>query len=486
MSIRYQLIIGFSFIILIFTLVFFVNQRLSQEVLTATTYLNNSEAVIRNSNVTHKEILEMQSGFRGYLLTSQESFLTPFYDGLKSLPLLLTEQKRLLSTQSQILKLDSIVSLHKEWVLYADSLISAKRDTLPESNLKYQKLFNTKLKMEVGKKLNDRITIMFASLDNHEYKLRLARRAMLQKSLSQTRVISIVLTVGCIIISFSLGFYFLRTITGRISKMVNFSERISRGEFISISDLKKDEVSRLIKSLNRMSETLNTNFKELKRKNDELDQFAYVVSHDLKTPLRGIKNIISWIEEDHPEQITPELSRNLELIKGRANRMEKMINGLLEYARIGRVKKKIGLVDINELLLDLKELLIPKNVILTIDKKLPKIKAEKVRLEQVFSNLISNAVKYNDKPYPEIKISFEERDHEYLFSVADNGPGIENQYLEKIFLIFQTLKERDAFESTGVGLAIVKKVIEDNNGTIDVDSEIGKGTTFYFTWPKYK
>ncbi len=428
----------------------------------------------------------MQSGFRGYLLTNQESFLQPYYDGLKSVPLLLTEQMQLLSTQTQKLKLDSIIKLHKEWISYSDSLISTKKDTLPEAGFRFKKLFDTKLKMEVGKKLNDQITAMFFTLDNYEYKLRLERRDVLQNSISQTRRISIVLTVICILISFAMGFYFLRTITGRISKMVRFSERISGGEFISLPDTKKDEMTRLVNSLNQMSETLSTTFKELKKKNDELDQFAYVVSHDLKTPLRGINNIVNWVEEDHPDQITPELAKSLTLIKGRIERMGKMINGLLEYARIGRVKKQIKTFDLNELLLELKELIIPSKGNLIIEKKLPWIKAEKIRLEQVFSNLISNAIKYNDKENPEIKISFEDKGDEYMFCVKDNGPGIEKQYLDKIFLIFQTLKERDAFESTGVGLAIVKKIVEDNNGKINVDSELGKGSAFYFTWPKQK
>jgi CHASE3 domain sensor protein len=152
MTIKLYLFIGFSVLILVFTAEFFINQRLSQEVLQNSTYLNNSEMVIRNSNVLNKQMIDMQSGFRGFLLTSQEVFLEPYYSGLKSIPGLIGEQRNLLSNESQRQKLDSISVLHEQWVEYADSLISSKKDTMPESGKRYERLFNKKLKMEVGKK----------------------------------------------------------------------------------------------------------------------------------------------------------------------------------------------------------------------------------------------------------------------------------------------------------------------------------------------
>jgi signal transduction histidine kinase len=463
-----------------------MNQRLSQQVITNMSYLNNSEAVIRNSSMLHKEIIQMQSGFRGFLLAQQESFLQPYYEGINSVQPLIKEQRTLLSSVDQQEKLDSILILHKEWIEYADSLISAKKDTMPESNARYQRLFDKKLKMEVGKKLNDRINVLFVELDNYEYGVRKERRAILQKSVKDTRNISIVLIIGAIIIAIISSFYFIKAISSRISKMVNLAERISKGEFISITDTKKDEFSKLIHSLNQMSETLEKNFNELTKKNKELDQFAYVVSHDLKAPLRGISNIISWIEEDHVEQVTPEINRNLILIKGRTTRLENMINGLLEYARVGKTKKSIEAVPIQDVLNELIDLIVPPGTSLVISKELPVIHAVKVHIEQVFANLLSNAVKYNSNKNPEIKVVYRETEKYHEFSVSDNGPGIENKYFEKIFEIFQTLQERDAFESTGMGLAIVKKIIEDNKGTIAVESIRGKGTTFIFTWPKNK
>jgi signal transduction histidine kinase len=463
---------------------FFVNQRLSNEVLQNTSYISNSESVIRNSNMLHKEMIEMQSSFRGFLLTGQENFLKPYYEGLHSVPELMAQQKGLVSSETQINLLDSINLTHKLWVDYATDLINYRLDTFPESSKKYKELFETKLRMEVGKKLNDKIRVIFSTFDNNEYKLRQERRSKLQLSIERTRTITLSLTLISILLAVISSQYFIRTITKRISKMVVLADRISKGFFTTMKDNKRDELNELCLSLNSMSETLEKNFKDLTTKNKELDQFAYVVSHDLKAPLRGITNIIGWIEEDHENEITPGVKQNLELIKGRTTRLENMINGLLEYARVGKIKKGHVKVNTDVLVRDLLKFLVPKNFMIEIAGKLPVLTTEKLHLEQVFSNLISNAVKYNKNVQPKISICAEELEDSYKFTIEDNGSGIEKEYFEKIFIIFQTLQERDAFESTGVGLAIVKRIVEDYKGTIYVESEIGKGSRFIFTWPK--
>ncbi|MDQ3047775.1 MAG: ATP-binding protein [Bacteroidota bacterium] len=469
---------------MIFIMDFFVNQRLSKEVVQNTSYISNSESVIRNSNMLHKDMIEMQSSFRGFLLTGQKNFLKPYYEGIASVPALMIQQKGLVSSELQVRLLDSIYFTHKLWLEYATDLINYRLDTFPESSKIYKELFETKLRMEVGKKLNDKIKTIFANFDNNEYKLRQERRSRLQSSIERTRTITLSLTLISILLAAISSQYFIRTITRRISKMVLLAERISKGDFTPMKENKKDELNELFLSLNSMSETLEKNFKDLTKKNNELDQFAYVVSHDLKAPLRGIANIVGWIEEDHENDITPGVKKNLDLIKGRTTRLENMINGLLEYARVGKVKKGHVKVDADLLVRDLVNFLVPKNFNVSINGKLSILTTEKLHIEQVFSNLLSNAVKYNRTAQPQITITSEEQPEYYKFTVEDNGPGIEKEYFEKIFIIFQTLQERDAFESTGVGLAIVKKIVEDYKGTINVESEIGKGSKFIFTWPK--
>ncbi|MDF2437885.1 MAG: histidine kinase [Bacteroidota bacterium] len=425
----------------------------------------------------------MQSGYRGFLLTGQIAFLQPYYEGLRTVPPLMKEQRKLLSTPQQKYILDSINLLHSQWVEYSNSLIKSRLDTLAGSK-KYIELFNAKFRKQVGKHLNDRIHQAFLALDNSEYKIRREKRAALQNALYKTRVLTLSLTITSIIVALLSSFYFIQVITSRISKMVRQAQTISNGQFVVIEDKKKDELNQLAISLNTMSETLQKNFNDLTKKNTELDQFAYVVSHDLKAPMRGIANIISWIEEDHSHELSTDLYKNLMLIKGRTIRLENMINGLLEYARVDKVRRGAEITNINQLLKEIIDLHVPPGYGINIIGEMPVFKTEKIHIQQVFSNLISNAVKYNNNQQPKIVITCEEKKEHYIFSVSDNGPGIEEQYFDKIFVIFQTLQERDAFESTGVGLAIVKKIIDDYKGTISIKSEPDHGSTFSFTWPK--
>lgn len=484
MSIRAQLLIGFSALTMVFLVDFIVNKRLSRTIEKNTTYLNNSESVIRNSNMLHKNMIEMQSAFRGFLLTGQEVFLDPYYEGIKTVPMLIAQHQNLKSTIDQQKRLDSIVKIHLQWVKYANSLISTKLDTLPEANAKYVELFETKLRMEVGKKLNDKIKTIFKSFDNFEYQLRQERKIALQNSVLTTNTITLTITIISIFLALLFGIYFINMITRRISNMVELAEEISTGDFKIITDRKNDELNRLSIALNSMSMTLKKTFSELTKKNKELDQFAYVVSHDLKTPLRGINNIITWMEEDHEQQISPEIKKNLDLIISRTARLENMINGLLEYAKVGKIQKGLETVDILKLIRELIDLVVPKNFTVQIDGVMPYITTEKLHIEQVFANLITNAVKYNRSENPKIIIKAREIKDYYEFTVTDNGIGIQKEYFEKIFVIFHTLQEKDAFESTGVGLAIVKKIIDDYKGTIRVESEVDKGSSFIFTWPK--
>jgi PAS domain S-box-containing protein len=223
----------------------------------------------------------------------------------------------------------------------------------------------------------------------------------------------------------------------------------------------------------------------LARSNQELDQFAYVASHDLKAPLRGIANLSQWIEEDLGDQAPPDVAEKMTLVRGRVQRLEALIDGILQYSRAGRVRSQIERVDVGALLTDVVELLAPPSeVAVMIAPDMPTITTERTPLQQVFMNLISNAIKYNNRPGATVHVSARDAGIMYAFSVADNGPGIEPQYHERIFGIFQTLESRDRVEGTGIGLSIVKKTVELHGGSIRVDSTLGEGATFTFEWPK--
>lgn len=225
---------------------------------------------------------------------------------------------------------------------------------------------------------------------------------------------------------------------------------------------------------------------ELERKNKELDQFAYIVSHDLKAPLRGINNLSMWIEEDLEGQMKCDVKTNFDLLRTRVNRMESLINGILEYSRAGRMKPNPVDIDLNFMVKEIVDsLAVPEKFKIHVQEDLPKIHNERIAIEQVLTNYISNAIKYNSNENPEVFVRYQLKGHMHEFCVEDNGPGISPEFHEKVFQIFQTLQSRDSFESTGVGLAIVKKIVEDKGGHVWLDSDLGKGTRFYFSLPDH-
>ncbi|MFV8466131.1 PAS domain S-box protein [Flavobacterium sp. LB1P62] len=231
-------------------------------------------------------------------------------------------------------------------------------------------------------------------------------------------------------------------------------------------------------------ENLNNALVDLEKKNKELDQYAYIVSHDLKAPLRAINNLSEWIVEDMPEM--PETVRaNFELLRGRIQRMENLINGVLEYSRIGRTKIEKETTDLKKMLHQIIDSVVPLEgfEVFMVDT-IPVIETERILLQQVFSNLISNSVKYNDKSIGKIECLYEILPDFHQFTIKDNGPGIAEEYHKKVFEVFQTIEARDKKESTGIGLSIVKKIIEEKGGVIYIESANDNGTSFIFTLPK--
>ncbi len=481
MKLSTQILLAFLLILLLSVADSYTNYRLSLKVDLNSKFLSKSEEIIRNSNKTHRAVLEMQSAVRGYLLTSDTTFLQAYYSGLKKVPVFF-QQQRILIAESSIQRsiLDSIAVLHNGWISYTSELIKARKDN---PGL-YEQLLENKLRKHVGKNINDSITAKFKRFDKLEYKTRRRHSEMLLHSLQKTRTYSLIFLSLTIFAGICSTAYIVIMINNRINSMVRLADNISKGRFTIVQDSRNDELSHLASSLNIMSGKLQKNIEELENKNAELNKFAYVVSHDLKAPLRGIYNVISWIEEDLSEEVSPALRNYLNIIPKRTQRMEALINGLLEYARITR-KTAPELVDTAALVSEITQSIVPREFTLKIND-LPEIFTERLKLEQVLSNLISNAVKYSQPDSGYIEISCLETADFYEFSVKDQGIGIDPEYHGKIFEIFQTLREKNEMESTGIGLAIVKKIIDEQGENISVQSKPGEGTAFIFTWRNHK
>jgi PAS domain S-box-containing protein len=236
-------------------------------------------------------------------------------------------------------------------------------------------------------------------------------------------------------------------------------------------------------------EILNKDLKStialLTQSNRQLREFAHLAAHDLKTPLRGIGTLAQWLVDDYKEKFDGEGRQQVDLLVERVERMNELINAILQYSTITRKRDKEYPVDLNTLVgAVLVEIRPPPNIKITINKNLPTVICKEAHLRQVFCHLLTNAVKFMDKPEGHITIDYTDKNDLWEFSVSDNGPGIEPQHFERIFQLFQTLAPRDESESTGVGLTIIKKIVEMYGGKTWVQSKVGSGSTFFFTLPK--
>jgi PAS domain S-box-containing protein len=224
----------------------------------------------------------------------------------------------------------------------------------------------------------------------------------------------------------------------------------------------------------------------LENSNRQLRDFAYIASHDLKAPIRAIGTLVSWILSDPANQLGEQGKEHFNLLISRAKRMNNLIDDLLQYSNIGKIREEVKEVKPGEIIKTIgKSIVSDKKVIIHVPRHCPAITCDPEMLSMLFRHLIKNAVIHNDKNYIEITVTCSDADPRFiLFSVSDNGPGIPLKYHDKIFHIFQTLDTGPEKERTGIGLSIVKKIVELNNGKIWVESEEGKSTTFFFTFPK--
>jgi PAS domain S-box-containing protein len=224
---------------------------------------------------------------------------------------------------------------------------------------------------------------------------------------------------------------------------------------------------------------------DLERRNQELNSFVHIVSHDLKAPLRAVANLSQWIEEDFQGDISTHNQQQMNLLRSRVHSMEATIDGLLDYARIGKTDAQIELVATAELVAEVVEILAPAPTFrISIAPDLPILSTNRLLLSQVFANTIGNAIEHHDRSDGVITISGRALSDFYEFAIADDGVGIAPVHHERIFRIFQAVNPQNRSDSTGIGLAIVKKIVEAEGGKIWLESQLGKGTTFYFTWPQ--
>ena len=235
-------------------------------------------------------------------------------------------------------------------------------------------------------------------------------------------------------------------------------------------------------ALQKSEQELEKTVEKLTLSNKEIQDLARITAHDLKSPLRAIGTLADWIFEDYSDKLDETGKEHARLLAKRAERMSSLIDSVLQYTEAGRPTDKKGTVKLDSIVAEVaNDLAALQNIEIVAKKQLPIIKCDRGQIRQIFHNLIGNAVKYMDKSQGKVEVDYIEESGFWKFSVTDNGPGIEEKHFGKIFQIFQTLQSRDEFESVGIGLSITKKIVEGYGGKIWVESEFGKGSTFYFT-----
>ncbi|HEY0029871.1 MAG TPA: ATP-binding protein [Bacteroidia bacterium] len=283
-----------------------------------------------------------------------------------------------------------------------------------------------------------------------------------------------------------------------IKEITTAANKVAKAEFnVKAQVFSKDEIGQLATVFNKMIDDLQENIgqkikaenelkektQDLIRSNTELEQFAYVASHDLQEPLRMITSYLQLIEERYKDKLDDDANEFIAFAVDGAKRMKNLIHSLLEYSRVHRVQK-FDRIETNVLLdrvqQNLNSKIMENKVAIKIDK-LPSINGDSVLISQLFQNLIENAIKFKGERDPEIKISGKKNEGEFLFSVADNGIGISEEYWDKIFIILQRLHSSEKYPGTGIGLAICKKIVEHHGGRVWLESKPEEGSTFYFT-----
>jgi signal transduction histidine kinase len=246
-------------------------------------------------------------------------------------------------------------------------------------------------------------------------------------------------------------------------------------------------IIRDLTSLKRTEQALQKTVDELAHSNRELEEFAYVASHDLKAPLRAIRNLILLLQRNLSDELEGQNKRYMELIDERAGRLQAFLDGLLAYSRVGRKNTTLATVNSKDLVqVVLKQLYVPDSVHVTIEGDFPEFLTQSFALQQVLLNLLANALNHANPEAGEVRVSCRRLENNWVeFSVQDNGGGIAPRFHERIFQLFETLESRDKGGGTGIGLAIVKKTVNHLGGTIRLESAEGEGACFKFTWPLF-
>ncbi|MFE9748686.1 ATP-binding protein [Saccharothrix saharensis] len=428
-------------------------------------------------------LIDQESGVRGYVLTANEDFLTPYKDGQGVEVRDIDAARRMLAPIRPDLvdDLDELARLAADWrQSYAEPLIEqVRRSGVPQTSL---------ADAGRGKELFDRVRASADALgDRLEQAAGDARRELDRVAARQLWLLGgLGLLLVLIIAGVAVMLY--RIVIAPLSGLAADVRQVSSGDYAhEVEAGGPRETVMLGEDVEAMRVRILSDLEDLRRSNSELEQFAYVASHDLQEPLRKVASFCQLLERRYSGQLDERGEQYLKFAVDGAKRMQVLINDLLAFSRVGRITREQTLVDCDELVAQVQDNyseVIERTGATVEVADLPTVRGEESLLGGVFGNLISNALKFHGEQPPHVRVDVERTGEFWTFTISDNGIGIDTEYAERIFVIFQRLHHKDDYPGTGIGLAMCRKIIEYHGGTIWLDtSGTGPGTTFKFTLP---
>ncbi|WP_394617714.1 ATP-binding protein [Lentzea sp. JNUCC 0626] len=443
------------------------------------------EPAARRAQALSRSMLDQETGVRGYILTGQEDFLKPYLDGQAAEAEAVKGVRDLLGDVNG--RVTRIEELSGQWRSgYAEPTVTAIQLSGPSVGVVGD--------IERGKVLFDQIRSETAALQSDIAALSRQARADLETSANV--VLWLVIGMGVLLVAVigGLTLVLYRLLIEPLASLAAHSRQVASGDFEHVIDAHGPrEMVMLGEDVNAMRHrivqelaTLDAAKTELQRSNSELEQFAYVASHDLQEPLRKVASFCQLLQRRYGGQLDERADQYIEFAVDGAKRMQVLINDLLAFSRVGRMTRELTVIDLNVLVrqvVDSYSDRVEETGARLEIADLPSVRGEASLLSAVFQNLISNALKFTGAEAPLISVDVERDGELWKFTVRDNGIGIEAEYADRIFVIFQRLHPKDAYPGTGIGLAMCRKIVEYHGGTIWLKTDVDSGTTFEFTLP---
>ena len=445
--------LGSALALVIFAVLSVVSYRAVSDLREGYYWVRHTHEVIEELEALLSSMQDIETGYRGYALVGEEKMLEPYHSGLpRAKQQLENVRQATADNPGQQRRVNALSTLIDAKIAFAKQVIQLRREN------KQGEISTVLVRTGEGKRIMDNVRAVIQEMQSEERRLLVEREQAADRNTAQVKVI--------LLTGIALIFVIVAVVAWMIRRDIQ-----ARWD---ISEQKKNQ------------EALERKTMELKRSNDELQQFAYVASHDLQEPLRMVASYTQLLAKRYHGRLDSDANEFISYAVDGANRMQRLIHDLLSYSRVGTQGKELRPTSSEEaftLALSNLERSIRETGARVEHGRLPMVLADDMQLVQLFQNLLGNAIKFRGAKPVLIYVGGERRGNDWLFWLRDNGIGIEPQYVERIFLIFQRLHGRSQYPGTGIGLAIAKKIVERHAGRIWVESEPGKGSTFYFTLP---